>query len=133
MRARALGEWGPGPARLYQPDKARAPRPQHTPRPVRAVRRHWLSATVLAAGVVVAVLVGKAFVGQELRLRELRAEAEMVSGQLENTRKLNSALKQEMLRLNSLDYVETVARQQLGLVKPGEIQYMALDGSGNSR
>lgn len=113
------------PARLRQPDAGRAPRRPGAPEPRRGlIRRHWLNALVVAAGAVAAVAVARAFIKQELQLREIRAEAAAIAQQLEQARARNGALKQEIVLLNTPAYIETVAREQLGLIKPGEIPYM---------
>lgn len=94
---------------------------------VRPVRRHWLTSLLVAATMAgIAYGAGK-FVEQELRLREQWRESATLQRQLEAAAERNRVLRQEIVRLNDLDYVETVARQQLGLIKPGEIPYMALE------
>lgn len=98
------------------------------------VRKYWLSvalaATCLSAGTYVASL----FAAQNSVMAALEAEQAALSRQLEAARDRNQKLKQEILRLQTDEYIETVAREQLGYIRPGEIPYMALDkGSGKAR
>lgn len=51
---------------------------------------------------------------EEARLSELRAK--------------NATLRNRLNRLNDPEYVEKLAREQLGLVRPGEISYAIVPG-----
>ncbi len=56
---------------------------------------------------------------QELLKRKLEAE-------LQKLERDNAKLKEEIEKLNSPDYVEMLAREKFGLVKPGEKPYLVI-------
>jgi len=61
----------------------------------------------------------------QLRLAlELKGRLDQVNAQIAATEKRTAELKQEITYLKSDAYVEKVAREQLGLVKPGEIIFL---------
>jgi cell division protein FtsB len=51
----------------------------------------------------------------------LGREADRLARELEQLRQQNVQLREEIRLLNTPEYVERLAREQLGLVKPGEI------------
>ncbi len=63
-------------------------------------------------------------VGQQSQLNEIGSEAEAVRVKLTQVQELNAALKEERNALNDRRYVEKLAREELGLVKPGEVPYI---------
>ncbi len=64
------------------------------------------------------------FIGQQSQILAINREAEATRIQLEQAMKVNSALIEERNRLNTLSHVEKIAREELGLVKPGETPYI---------
>ena len=54
------------------------------------------------------------------RLAELKSE-------IEYYRSMNETLEKQAQMLSSDEYIEKAAREKLGLVKPGEIQYMFVE------
>lgn len=69
-----------------------------------------------------------ALIQQETELRAVARESQVLETQLAAIQGRNSQLRSEIVRLGSDDYIETVARQQLGLIRPGEIPYIAVEG-----
>ena len=63
-------------------------------------------------------------IGQQHQLNAIVNEAQAVQLQLEQSKQLNTTLKAERDALNDPKYVEKVARQEQGLVKPGETPYI---------
>lgn len=63
-------------------------------------------------------------IGQQSQLNAIGNEAESIRMQLDEVQQLNAALKKERDILNDRQYVEKLAREELGLVKPGEIPYI---------
>lgn len=63
-------------------------------------------------------------VGQQGEFRAITQETEATKVQLDQAAKLNQSLKEERDRLNTPEYVEKLAREELGLVKPGEVPYI---------
>lgn len=62
--------------------------------------------------------------GQQGEIRAITQETETTKAQLEQETKLNQSLKEERDRLKTPEYVEKLAREELGLVKPGEVPYI---------
>jgi cell division protein FtsB len=66
-------------------------------------------------------------VGQQSQLNAIGKEAECTRLQLAQDKQLNAALKEELGSLQDRKYVEKIARDELGLVKPGESPYIIVD------
>ena len=58
------------------------------------------------------------------RMVSLTRERAMVQAQLEELEKRRSELENELLMVNSDEYVEQQARSQLHMIKPGEVLYI---------
>ena len=58
------------------------------------------------------------------RMISLTQERAMVQAQLEELEKRRSELENELLMVNSDEYVEQQARSQLHMIKPGEVLYI---------
>jgi cell division protein FtsL len=54
----------------------------------------------------------------------LRREAAELIREREQLRRENAQLREEVRLLNTPEYIERIAREQLGLVRPGEIAIM---------
>lgn len=63
-------------------------------------------------------------VGQQSQLNAINKEADSVRIQLVQLQQVNTTLKAERDALNDRKYVEKLAREELGLVKPGEIPFI---------
>ena len=66
-------------------------------------------------------------IGQQSQLNAINNEADAVRVQLAQSQQMNTALKEERAALHDRKYVEKLAREELGLVKPGEFPYMIRD------
>lgn len=64
------------------------------------------------------------FVGQQLELARIRQETELVKARMNEVVESNNKLTAEKEKLSTATYIEKVAREQLGLVKPGEVPYI---------
>lgn len=62
-----------------------------------------------------------------MRLRALRAELEQVQQEIQELRRLNAALEEELARYDSDEVIERIAREQLRLVAPGETPVIIID------
>lgn len=51
----------------------------------------------------------------------------MLENRIAELQEQQAALEEEVSRLQDLDYIETLARQRLGLVKPGEVIFQLED------
>lgn len=91
------------------------PRPRRRRRRIKLAPRFW---ALLAA--VVIIYVGSAYAVGFLKIHALHrqiAEAEQTLARIEAE---NERLRRELEYINSDEYIEAIARQQLGLVYPGE-------------
>ena len=66
------------------------------------------------------IYVGSTFVAQYVKLWQLSHEELEVKGQLEKALEEKDMLQKEIELLHTDEYIEKVARDELGLVKPGE-------------
>lgn len=64
-------------------------------------------------------------IGQQSQLFSIRREAQATQTQLQQLQQTNAALQAERKALHDPKYVEKLAREELGLVKPGEIPYIS--------
>lgn len=67
------------------------------------------------------------YVGQQSQLNAINSETESIRMELTQFQQMNTALKEERDALNDRRYVEKLAREELGLVKPGEVPYIAAE------
>ncbi|MGE5486003.1 MAG: FtsB family cell division protein [Ignavibacteriales bacterium] len=72
---------------------------------------------------VVAVLL-YAFASQEIRLMTVRAQERDLEDAIRAQQVKNEILKEQIQILQDDEYIEKVAREQLGWIKQGEIQYV---------
>lgn len=80
----------------------------------------WLNIALLFISVYCFYLVTDRY----LELMSLHQQADITRSRLENAEKINQELQAERDRLQTPSYVEKLAREQLGLVKPGEVPYV---------
>lgn len=85
--------------------------------PVRRIPR-WPK--ILAAAIILAAVL-TLFAIRYLEVYRLNREAARLAGLKRSLQEQNAILREEMKLLYTPGYVEKIAREQLGLVKPGEI------------
>ncbi|MGI6091976.1 MAG: septum formation initiator family protein [Veillonellaceae bacterium] len=64
------------------------------------------------------------FVGQQNQLSAIESENKAARQRLEQAVQENASLIEERNKLNTPAYIEKLAREELGLVKPGEVPYI---------
>ncbi|MDR7434445.1 MAG: cell division protein FtsL [Armatimonadota bacterium] len=80
--------------------------------------RRWL----LSIGIlIVALFVAISFVETYLKVFQLKQEATKLAEERRELQRQNAQLREEIKLLQRPEYVEKLARERLGLVKPGEI------------
>ena len=92
-----------------------------------AGRRKWLN---LLLGFVTVVLLVDALVGEEGLMDRLRARDELAkaTAELEAMKRQNAAMREEKRRLNDdPTMIEALAREQLGLIRAGEMLFILKD------
>lgn len=93
-------------------------RPILPPGSPRRVIPRW-AGPLVASGVLLAV--GVAFGGAYWDGFKVRRELGEMVRERDTLRKQNAQLREEIRLLNTPEYIERIAREQLGLIRPGEI------------
>lgn len=86
-------------------------------------RIRWYRMVVLAVVGYCLYVLG----GQQIEMNAVNREAEATRIRLEQLRQSNQSLADEKTRLSTPAYVEKIARDELGLVKPGEVPYIPVE------
>jgi cell division protein FtsL len=79
---------------------------------------------VLAAASAIGVSVFGAFGSTLLQVYRLEREAAQLAQHQRDLEEQNAQLRAEIQALHTPEYVEKLAREQLGLVKPGEVAFL---------
>jgi cell division protein FtsB len=84
-------------------------------------RGKWLSVLFIAFLLYFAVIL----INQQLTLRNLTQRRDELNNEIAHTESLNNQLKTQVELLQTdMDYIEGVARRELGLVREGETVYI---------
>jgi cell division protein DivIC len=75
---------------------------------------------VLTVVMLYALAVVFSFGHQFFQMQKIQLDMDSVQSQIKQMQQKNQELKEEVGRLNTDSYVERIAREKLGLVKPGE-------------
>lgn len=62
---------------------------------------------------------------QYLQLKAISQEQAAVEARLSQAQKVNEELLQEKNNLGKIDYIEKIAREELGMTKQGEMPYIS--------
>ena len=82
---------------------------------------------VIAGGVIfVLVMIG----GKAVQGYEMRQEARAIQQRIEQLKQENRRLSRELDYLKSDEYIEKVAREELGLVRPGDVPVVMVPPDG---
>lgn len=95
-------------------------------------RRVRFGAPIIAI-VLVLGLVGAMAITPTRELLQQRQRISAMAGTLRQTRHSNASLARGITRLKSPDYIEQQARSQIGLVRPGETQFIVMPPSRRAR
>lgn len=106
-------------------------------RPPAVARRRWL--LLFAVAVLAAAAVG-ANLGPLRQLQDARARLDRTAANVSQLEEQKTALQAELAKLSEVSYLETLAREELTYVRPGEELYIvtgpsvgAVSGSAASR
>ncbi len=86
----------------------------------RKYRIRWIRVLVLLTAAYFIFLA----VGQQFELYTIQRETYSLRGRIAELEQTNKSLADEKSKLSSPAYVEKIAREELGLVKPGEVPYI---------
>lgn len=78
---------------------------------------------IFAFGLII-VYLGYIIVRQEMYLSEVNEQTIIAQERLDKAKAINEDLNEEKSKLNTNEYVEKVAREELGMTKPGEVPYI---------
>jgi cell division protein FtsB len=115
------------PAIRRTPSSGPLRRQQVTAAPPSPSRRRLLNGALLFVAVVLTTdaLIGEKGLMQTIRARQ---EAQVAEARLADLKRENARLREEKRRLNEdPDMIESEARQQLGLARPGEVMFILKD------
>lgn len=87
--------------------------------------RKLMERFIIFAFVIMVVYLGFIIVRQEMYLSEVDQETIVAEERLDKAKEINEKLTTEKNNLNKTEYVEKVAREELGMTKPGEVPYIS--------
>jgi cell division protein FtsL len=76
---------------------------------------------------LVALVVVSTLVTQQLELNRLNKDKSQIISKIEDLKKENEYIKQQINAADTDEFVENAAREKLGMVKEGEIKYMPVE------
>ncbi len=74
--------------------------------------------------ILLAVYLAYSLTAQYITIRNARAQEARIQAQIEEIKKENEKLKDEIERMRSDEYIERIARERLGLIKFGEFMFV---------
>lgn len=96
-------------AKVYDLDKKR---------PRKKIRVRHILVVLLVA------YVGYTLFAQHMEIKQARADETRIKSQIEQLQKENERIKAELELMQSDQYIEKLAREKLGLIKPGEVMFI---------
>ncbi len=96
---------------------------------VRAARLRLTGRAVVLALIV--LMIGIASAGVLRQYLDQRSQIDRLERQVEALEVERAGLEQEITRLHDPEHLERLARECLGMVRPGEIRFVVPDASGN--
>jgi cell division protein FtsB len=79
--------------------------------------------------VIIITYFGYVGFNQQVHLNNIDREQELAGSRLSEAERIHNELVVEKNKLNQVDYIEKIAREELGLVKPGELPYISSNKS----
>jgi len=95
-------------------------------------RRKRKPAFSLVAAAVLFMAVGTAFVLRQAEVMATERRLQAIQQEIQYYVSLNESLEKQIEVLKSDAYIEKTARDKLGLVMPGEVQYMLVVSRGKN-
>jgi len=81
-------------------------------------------------GVILAFF-GSIFISQQITIKGLNDKYKQYEEQLSRLQEKNAKLTSQLEQTQTDDYIEKMAREKLGLIKPGEILFIDKDKKNN--
>ncbi|WP_110953593.1 FtsB family cell division protein [Anaerosinus massiliensis] len=79
--------------------------------------------------IVMVTYFGYVAFNQQIHMNDIEQEQELANARLSEAQQMNHTLLEEKENLNRAEYIEKIAREELGLVKPGEMPYISSNKS----
>ena len=80
---------------------------------------------IIFAFVITIGYLGFIIIKQEVYLSQVEEQTIIAEERLNKAKQINEELSREKDNLNKLEYVEKVAREELGMTKSGEVPYIS--------
>ena len=90
----------------------------------------WLCITLILSGIFILGMMALAVHNEKgfLAMWEKQHELAVLEGDIADVEEVNTGLRREIWRLlNDLEYIEKIAREELRLVRPGEVVFEFAD------
>lgn len=87
-------------------------------------RRLWRPGFTGIACLTILVMVGMTFIMRQIQIRQMEEYIEGLEQEIQYYTQANDNLRQQIEVLKSEQYIEKIARERLGLVRPGEVPYI---------
>ena len=86
-----------------------------------------LNPVVIIIVVIIALIAAFNFYQNMRRMNQLETKIEKIETQIAEAEAENNKLKRQLENSSSYEYIEEVAREKLGLVKPGEKMFIPVE------
>lgn len=87
--------------------------------------RKILNKFIIGVFIVIIGYIGILIFKQEMYISELNRQTSEAQQRLEQAQQENQALTEEKQKLHQPEYIEKVAREELGMTRPGEVPYIS--------
>lgn len=87
--------------------------------------RKILNKFIISVFIVIIGYIGILIFKQEMYISELNRQTSEAQQRLEQAQQENQALTEEKQKLHQPEYIEKVAREELGMTMPGEVPYIS--------
>ena len=87
--------------------------------------RKFFSKCVILCFLILIGYLSCLIINQEMYLSEINQQTNSAQKQLDDAKEQNKNLKIEKENLQKPEYIERVARDELGMTKPGEVPYIS--------
>ncbi|MBA1334617.1 MAG: Cell division protein DivIC (FtsB), stabilizes FtsL against RasP cleavage [Firmicutes bacterium] len=82
--------------------------------------------------VVLALYIGYTLVYQHIAIRQARSDEAVVREQIRKLEEENERIRAQIEMMQSDQYIEKLAREKLGLIKPGEVMFVDVNRNGGN-
>ena len=79
---------------------------------------------ILIIAIVFAIWLAYSFITQQVKINSLNKEIKQLEAQISDEEKRSSELEEKMKEIDTPEYIEKIAREELGMVAPDEIIFM---------